>query len=162
MVDVETLVKSLKPGLAAFGRFSMVPGSKMETCFFICDEKCRVDAVPRMPNIYFKAIMFEQQNTVPVAVLVKIEGIGSPYDTWWNFQNKAIQGYVDDIIAQDYVLVHICSNQKMEKSIKVKNSLIEPFGKFSEKVLKVGSWKTDQDMWDFLGNPGSKQKFSNN
>ncbi|MGR3219657.1 MAG: hypothetical protein ACUZ8H_07550 [Candidatus Anammoxibacter sp.] len=178
MVDVETLVKSLKPGLAAFGRFSMEPGSKAETCFFICDEKHRVDAVPHMPNIYFKAIMFEQQSTVPVAVLLNIEGIGSPYDTWWNFQTKAVQGYVDDIILQSHVSVHICSDRKMEKSIKVKNSLREPFEKFRDRALQVGSWTTDQfihahglickkyqsvqEMWDFLGNPAAKKKFSNN
>ncbi|MGR3319863.1 MAG: hypothetical protein ACUZ8O_15460 [Candidatus Anammoxibacter sp.] len=178
MVDVETLVKSLKPGLAAFGRFSMTPGSKMETCFFICDEKYRIDAVPSSPKIYFKAVMFEKQGTVPVAVLIKIEGIGGPYDTWWNFQAKGVQGYVDDMILQSHVLVHICSDQKMEKSIKVENSLKEPFEKFRESALKVGSWTKDQficahgeickkyqsvqEMWDFLGNPDSKQKFSNN
>lgn len=178
MIDVETLVKSLPPGSAVFGRFGLMPDSRMETGFFVREDKYRIAAIPSLPNIFFKAVMFENQGIIPVVVMIKIEGIGSPYDTWWNFQTEGVGKYFDDMISQDHVLVHLYSEQKRDKSIKVINSLKEPFERFRERIIQAGPWTTDQfiyehrkickkyqsvqEMWDFFSKPDSKQKLYNN
>lgn len=178
MIDVETFIKSQEPGTAIFGRFSMTLDEELETGFFIREEKKHIDTVPGVPDVYFKAVMFENNGIIPVAVLIRIEGIVKPYDTWWNFQAKRVREYFDDIISQDHVIAHLYSDQKREKSIKVKNTLQEPFKKFKEKIIQTEPWVTDQfiheykeirkkyqnvlNMWNLLSKPNSEQKFSNN
>lgn len=178
MVDIETLVKLQRARTVVFGRFAMMRDSKMETGFLIREDKRQIEAIPSLPKIYFKAVMFEDHGIMPVAVLIKIEGIGNPYDTWWNFQIKEVCEYFDDMILQDHLLVHLYSDQKREKSIKVRNSLNEPFERFRERIIQGDTWTTDQfisahrkicrkyqtvqEMWDFLGRQNPVQRFSNN
>ena len=178
MINVETFIKSQEPGTAIFGRFSMTLKKELETGFFIREKKEYIDTVPGVPDIYFKAVMFENNGIIPVVVLIKIEGIDNPYDTWWNFQAERVSEFFDDIIMQNHIIVHLYSDQKREKSIKVENTLQEPFKKFKEKIIQTEPWINDQfiyeykdiskkyqsvlNMWNLLSRPNSKQKFSNN
>ncbi len=176
----DIFIKSIEPGTAVIGRFRTSMDGEMETGFFIRDDSGAIDSVPDAPNISLKAVMFEKEGVALVGVLIRIQGIDRTFDTWWNFYSDSIKQNFDDIISQDYLLVHIYSANKREKIIKVGNSLKEPFVKFKQKILEIGAWTTDQFvfvhkkvrgeyktaqmMWDILSisKENSKQYYSNN
>jgi len=177
MAKIEDITKSFESGTAMYARYR-VGGEEMETGFFVREDKSRIDSIPDTPNVYFKAVMFELQGVVLVAVLLKIEGMGSPYDTWWDFQREGVRNYIEDIISQSHLVVHLYSDQKREKSIRVRNSLKEPFEKFFQISLQKKTWTEDQfvlmhkkisqkyqnvqKLWDVLSKPGAKQRYSDN
>ena len=177
MTNTEDITKSFKTGTAMYGRYR-VNGDKKETGFFVREDKSRIDSIPLAPNVYFKAVMFELQGVVLVTVLLEIEGIGRPYDTWWDFQREGVGNCLDDIISQNHLVVHLYSEQNREKSIRVNNSLKEPFGKFYQISLQKKTWTEDefvfmhnkisqkyqnvQKLWDVLCKPGAKQMYSDN
>lgn len=177
-MDVESVVKLSEPGSAIFGRFALRQDGLMETGLFIRDDLHKIENIPLMPNIYFKAVMFDEQYVMPVAVLIKVDGIELPYDIWLNFHIDAIKIYFSDIILQKYVLVHFYSENKRERTVKVGNSLKEPFDKFRNIIMEHKPWgesqfvsafrkvsnkySTTENLWTSLMIPKNKQKYSNN
>ncbi len=177
-MNVETIVKTLPPGSALFGRYSVKAGGEMETGLFIKEDLKKINNIPDSPDIHFKAVMFEDDDVIPVVVLAKVQGIVSPYDMWLNYHLKPVETYFENIISQESVSVHFYSVDKIERSVKVGNSLKEPFFQFKEKMAQSGSWTTAQfvstfkkvseeypaseNLWNFLDNPKGDQKVSNN
>ncbi len=177
-MDVESLVKSLEPGTVIFGRFGSRPNNQMETGIFIREDSHCIANIPDTPNLYFKAIMLENQDVIPVVVLIKVENIKNPYNMWLNFQLDHIKLYFNEIIAQENITVHFYSHEKLEKSFKVSNSLREPFFQFRKKISEITAWtneqfasefqkvlkkySTSQDLWDSFDNLNYKKKFSYN
>jgi hypothetical protein len=146
ITDIETLVKKhMQPGQAIMGRFAL-PDRKLQTGFFVREDSAHIKAVPKNPTVEFRAGMFDSEGQViPVVVMLKIQGLQEPYETWWNYyQADGGEKYFNDMISQSHVVVHLYTSSGKKRSIQVKNSLSDSFSRFKARIEQVSPWSMDK------------------
>jgi hypothetical protein len=145
ITDLETVVKKhLQPGQAIMGRFAG-PDRKLQTGIFIREDSAHIKGVPKNPTVEFRSGMFDGDLVIPVVVMLKVQGLTDPYETWWNYyQTGGGEQYFNDIITQSYVIVHFYTSAGKKKSVKVRNSLSDTFKQFKTRIEKVNPWTMEQ------------------
>lgn len=159
-IDPEKIIKSAAPGTAIYAR---VHRPEPHTDFLVREESTVIKQL-KNPPVALRTGLFLQNN---IALVVVMFWIGSNpdqiFETWWNYhQTGDGHKHFGDMITQDNIAIHIYGDSgKVEKSIKINNSLKDFFKKALEKIYTLPAWLMDDfdtardAIYKLYPNPGT-------
>jgi len=171
MADPVSMIAMAPAGKAIYGRVGESADS-LRTSILIQEEMKYIKGLRTNPIVEIRSGLFDYSGIGLVAVMFKFNHDDDMiYETWWNYyQTGGGEKYFTDICQSPDLDLHIFCGQEKVKSVRIYNSLKEPF---MQKVVYLKSRKewsmadfdrerenlyrkypTVKELWDICGTEG--------